>query len=404
MIKPGGVLDVSALSSGYSFSGGVLTAGRTGPAATDINGTFNVNNATLNVAGGSVGTLTVSNGSLGLSNATLNYAAGDLIAVAGALTFTNTDYIDPTAALSGGTDNLFTYGSGSPNLSALAVGGNNVSGRASFTFAASSGTVTLAVTSGIPANLQWSGSGSNVWYTGNNSVKNWYNIGALAPDYFYAADNVTFNDTPGNVTSISLSGTVVPGSVTVSNTNANYIFNGPGSIGGATSLTKNGPGSLAINMANTYTGGTTVNGGQLTAGAVGALGSGTLGVNGGTLTLNLGQPSVSSASLSGGLIVVNNASGLGSGTLTISGGSLDNQSGGLLTLNGNPQAWSGSFGFLGTYPLNMGAGAVALSNSPTVTVGSGTLTVGGAISAPRPDQEWRGHPGLVRRTPTRAIR
>ena len=80
-INPGGVWDVSAYGApGYTFSGGVLTAGRIASPATDINGTLNLQQCAVNVANGSAGTMTISGG-LGLSGGTLNYAAGDLIAV-----------------------------------------------------------------------------------------------------------------------------------------------------------------------------------------------------------------------------------------------------------------------------------------------------------------------------------
>ena len=113
-INPGGVWDVSAYGpTGYNFSGGVLTAGRTASPATDINGTLNLQNATLNVANGSAGTMTISGG-LGLSNGTLNYAAGDLIALGGALSLSRTDYVVPLAELTAGSYTLFTYNGAAP--------------------------------------------------------------------------------------------------------------------------------------------------------------------------------------------------------------------------------------------------------------------------------------------------
>ena len=76
-----------------------------------------------------------------------------------------------------------------------------------------------------------------------------------------------------------------------------------------------------------------------------------------------------------------NSATAGSGTLTINGGTLDNAGASPFTLSGNnPQAWNGSFAFLGTNPLNLGTGAVAMNGSPTVYVNASTLTVGGVIS------------------------
>ncbi len=378
-VNPGGVWDVSAYGpAGYTFNGGVLTAGRTASPATDINGTLKVQNASLYVANGSAGTMTISGG-LGLSNGTLNYAAGELVAVGGALTFSGTDYVTPLAPLVAGSYSIFTYSGGAPNTADLAIGGGYGSDpRDHFTFAASGGVVTLSV-SGAAANLRWFGGSNSTWDTGTS--QNWYNFSTSAADYFYPGDSVTFNDTPGTATAVNISGTVQPGSVTVSNTNANYTFGGAGSIAGIASLTKNGPGSLTLATSNMYTGGTILNGGVLNDAAINSLGSGTLGVYGGTANLNNPQL-IAAATLAGGLLNLGNAAAVGSGPLVISGGSLDNTTGSPLTLSASELSLNGSFTFIGTNPLNTGSGAVTLGASPTVNVNSGMLTVGGGISGP----------------------
>ena len=381
-IKPGGVWDVSAYGpAGYTFSAGVLTAGRTSSPATDINGTLKVQNAAISVANGapsgSAGTMTISGG-LGLNGGTLNYAAGDLIAVGGALTFGGTDYVTPLAPLSAGSYSLFTYSGAAPNTADLAIGGGYGSDpRDHFSFAASSGVVTLSV-SGAPGNLRWFGGGNSTWDTGTS--QNWFNPSTSAADYFYPGDSVTFNDTPGTATAVNISSTVVPGSVTVSNTNANYTFGGAGSIAGVASLTKNGPGSLTLATSNSYTGGTILNGGVLNDAALNSLGGGTLGVFGGTANLNNPQ-SITAATLAGGLLNLGNVAAIGNGLLTVSGGSLDNTSGSPMTLSG-PLNLNGSFTFVGSNPLNTGSGAVMLGANSTVTVSDSTLTVGASVSGP----------------------
>ena len=190
---------------------------------------------------------------------------------------------------------------------------------------------------------------------------------------------MTFNDTPGTATNVNVSGTVLPGSITVSNTNANYTFTGTGSIGGLASLVKNGPGSLTLDTSNSYTGGTVLNGGVLNDGAANSLGSGSLAISGGTANLNNPQL-IAAATLGGGLLNLSNTAALGNGPLTISGGSLDNTSGAPMTLSGSSLGLNGGFTFVGSYPFNTGSGAVTLGATPTVTVNSGTLTVGGGIS------------------------
>jgi autotransporter-associated beta strand protein len=111
-------------------------------------------------------------------------------------------------------------------------------------------------------------------------------------------------------------------------------------------------------------------------GSINMVGSGTFALNGanvwgGGLTLNSGQ------------IDVDTPTALGTGILTINGGVLDNVSGSAVTeINNNPEIWNGNFTFLGSSSLNLGTGNVTLGTTPTITANSGTLTVGGAISGP----------------------
>ncbi len=380
-INPGGVLDVSAYgNAGYTFGAGVLTAGRTASFATDINGTLNVNNAVLTQPAAN-STMTISGG-LALTNGTVSYNAGDQIAVGGALALGSTDYISPQTPLGTGTYTLFTYnGSLTGGAADLAMGGAFLSGRQNYSFSTSAGTVSLTV-SGGPATLQWTGGNNQTWDTVTS--QSWRNLSTSAADYFYTGDNVIFNDAAGtanaNVTiNGGTLGNVQPGSITVSNTAVNYTFSGS-PIAGGTSLVKNGPGSLALNSANNYTGGTTVNGGVLNDGAFNSLGSGSLNVAGGTVNLNNGQ-SISSATLSSGLLnLANGGATLGSGPLTLAGGSLYNNSSSPITLNNNGVNLNGSFTFAGSNPLNTGVGPVTLGATPTITVSSGTLTIGGSIA------------------------
>ena len=103
-------------------------------------------------------------------------------------------------------------------------------------------------------------------------------------------------------------------------------------------MAKNGTGSLSINNANTYGGGTVLLGG----------------------TLN-----------------INNAAAIGTGKLTLNGGTLDNKSGGALTLTtNNPGSWNGNFTFADSSDLNLGTGTVTLGADSTATIANGDLTVG----------------------------
>ena len=100
---------------------------------------------------------------------------------------------------------------------------------------------------------------------------------------------MTFNGTSGNTT-VSLSGALTPGSLTVTGTN-NYLFNGSGSISGVTALNVAGPGALTLaTTGNSYSQGTNVTGGTLALGVSNALptaGMLTLGTTGSAGTFDL---------------------------------------------------------------------------------------------------------------------
>ncbi len=334
-LAPGAVLDVSAYNGGggYSLTSGVLTGGRTSSYATNVNGSLNVVGGALG-ASGSNSTMTI-NGNLGMSGGSLNYNLGDIVAVpSGALTLGGTDYVVPQSVLTPGTYNLFTYNSGTPAAADLMMVGPNASGRQTYTFGASAGTVSVAVTGG-PNSLYWR---SGTWDTQIST--SWFNATSGSSDVFFKGDMVTFDDSAGTANgTVTISGAVQPGSVTISNTAVSYLFTGTGSIAGGTSLTMNGPGSLTISNSNTYSGGTT---------------------------------------FSGGLLVLNNSGAIGTGRLTINGGTLDSTAGSI-GLPNNTQTWNSDITFLGTQNLNMGTGAVTLGSSRTVTVNGGTLTVRGAL-------------------------
>jgi autotransporter-associated beta strand protein len=104
------------------------------------------------------------------------------------------------------------------------------------------------------------------------------------PIAFTNGDAVTFNDS-SSVTSVNVSTTLLPISVTVnsSSNGSNYTFSGTGSIAGSASLTKLGTSTLTINNANTYTGATNVSGGTL----INAISSGS-GIGTGPLTIAAG--------------------------------------------------------------------------------------------------------------------
>ncbi len=125
----------------------------------------------------------------------------------------------------------------------------------------------------------WNGLYSRVW---DFSDKNW-----VQDDIQYKYRNgvaVVFGNTGSG--SVELAGELAPKSVLVENSEGHdYTFSGEGSIAGATALTKRGEGKLTIDTANTYTGGTVVEGGTLVVGNSAALGTGSVAMSAGVLDL-----------------------------------------------------------------------------------------------------------------------
>jgi autotransporter-associated beta strand protein len=106
-------------------------------------------------------------------------------------------------------------------------------------------TIDLVITKGpTPTQvLFWNGnvSGGN-WDT---TTANWRNA-SLAAAIFRPGDFVNFDDSASGTTTAALTGTLLPGSLTVSNVTKPYTFSGSGNIGGAIALTKAGTGMLTI--------------------------------------------------------------------------------------------------------------------------------------------------------------
>ncbi len=158
-------------------------------------------------------------------------------------------------------------------------------------------------------------------------------------------------------------------------------------LGGATAaLTKTGSGQVVLSAANTYGGGTSVNGGTLTLGLNGALlSSGTVSVTVGELALGATTQTVGFLTLSGGSITGGTLSATGftlqSGVVSsvLGGtGALSKETTGLVTLNA-VNTLSGNVVISGG-TLQLGTGQ-ALANAGSVQISGGSLTFGSAVSA-----------------------
>ncbi|WP_035604164.1 autotransporter-associated beta strand repeat-containing protein [Haloferula sp. BvORR071] len=326
--------------------------------------------ALIPAGAGQVGQLRLA--ALTLNGATLNYdlssnpgSGNDRITTQNLLTISGTQNF---------VFNLLNGGLGA-GIYSLVDGGNNTAlNSAAFThnlpattrqgFALSSSAagattpfVQLAVT-GSAANLVWTGSVGVNWNL--NSAANWTQGGGT--ENFYNLDAVSFNDSAANG-AVTLSGALQPQDVIVANSVTAYTFNGSGSIAGSAALTKSGIGTLTINTANTYTRGTTINGGTVAIGSATALGSGLVALNSSTLNLGVASLSVANEIRNGGSSVI----GVTSGNNTLSGpltgtGSLAIQfpAGGVMTLQGNLDDFAGSIALTGgggTLRFNPSSGA-----------------------------------------------
>ncbi|MBN2214001.1 MAG: autotransporter-associated beta strand repeat-containing protein [Bacteroidales bacterium] len=106
------------------------------------------------------------------------------------------------------------------------------------------------------AKLTWSN--GNVWDI--NTSKNWVHADSLA--VFQNGDDVLFDISGSNQTTISLQGTLMPTAVTVFSPK-DYTFGGTGTLSGSMDLLKSGSGVLTIHTNNDYSGKTVVWDGSL---------------------------------------------------------------------------------------------------------------------------------------------
>lgn len=130
------------------------------------------------------------------------------------------------------------------------------------TFVLEDGKLYLDVQNFATGTKTWTGTESGVW-----DIDNALNFAAEGADEtvaFYPGDEVIFDDNAAS-TDITISGNMMPASVTFNNETKDYTLSGDGSIVGETSLVKEGAGKLYVNNINNYTGGTYINGGTLVA-------------------------------------------------------------------------------------------------------------------------------------------
>ncbi len=254
-------------------------------------------------------------------------------------------------------------------------------GSFTFSFTALGNTITqtvgVCVTSFNPKDLTWVGT-SAAWDIATTAN---FNDGVAAAK-FTQGDNVTFDQT-GTTTSVVLTGTLTPSSVTV-NANKDYTFGGSGSLAGGMSLSKSGTGKLTLSGSNTYTGGTDVTGGSLVLGNVAGAGTGPISLDG--AVFNVGNFSIANPIVFTGTSVVTGSNSAKLGVFSGDGTVNLNITAGLFDLNANIPSFTGTLAIAtnstvrftncagsddATFDLGNGTGNTAVRNNlPAIALGA----------------------------------
>jgi autotransporter-associated beta strand protein len=167
-----------------------------------------------------------------------------------------------------------------------------------------------STTSKLPY-LLWRGDGSgNVWDL--NLSANWHD--GIGAGKFATGSEVRFDNSGSAAPAIELRGNLQPSAVKVSSSQA-YAFAGSGTITGTTGLLKEGSGTLSLHGANSYSGNTTVNAGELSVrnSSGSATGSGSVSVAALAKLSGNGRIGGAVAVAAGGVVMP----GVGTGTLRI---------------------------------------------------------------------------------------
>ena len=225
--------------------------------------------------------------------------------------------------------------------------------------------------------LTWNGNVNGDW---NTSTANW--LFSASSTTYNQKDLVLFDDSANGTTSVNLTTSLTPGSLTVSNNSKSYTFSGSGTLDGAAGLLKDGSGALTLanTGVNTFAGPVTIQGGALRlSGSADRLPTNcavTLAdVAGAVFDVNGLQQTV--ASLSGGGPSGGNVS-LGSGELSISAGGgthagIVSGGGSVVKTGTGTQVFSGANLYAGGTVVT--GGRLAVANTSGSGVGSGVIRV-----------------------------
>ncbi len=404
-------------SSGITVNGATAKLLHTGstaisPVVTLTNGTLTGTGTvnTVNVGAGTGGIISNNNGTAGaaltIGNLTLSGAANlslfsnsttaPLNVLTGLTTAATPATI--TANNSGGwtngtTYNLITFGGGSisgsgDNFNRVV---NNLSARQTPTWSNTGSAIQITINGDNP---RWTGDGDAKWNTA--STNNWKLVSAGTNTTYLATDDVLFDDNATGSTSIDIdSGNVAPNTTVFNNsTGVAYTLGSSGGFGiSSGSLTKTNTGTLTISSPNTYTGPTSLNGGQVILSGSGTLGTGSaLNLGGGSLDLGglsrtSGAVSIIAAAANGDTIGNGSLTGTSytasnsTGNAVVSANLLANGAIGLTKSGAGTLTLSGANTYTGTTAINGGSivlsGSGTLGNGAALSLGGGSLDLGG---------------------------
>lgn len=406
----GGAVGGLRISGNISGTGGVAKSGNSALTLSGSNsytGATNVTAGRLNFDSTSnTSDLTISNtgtilGGEGSSSNAITLGAGGILAVdpsttaslstTGALSIPGavTLVLEPTQAMTSGVNviDAVKYGTFTgTEISNLILPSGIRSGvlandtvNSKITLSLETGTRTWEGSSSFP---DWDSLSTDSWFEGDKK--------------FGVGDSVLFDDTAAAGGTVYVVGKLIPASVTFNNSSLDYnlvpVNTTPNAneITGGTKLVKSGTGLVTLTNTNSYTGGTTINGGTLSF-VNGALGTyGNITMNGGTLkwesgntqdisrrlflsdgktaALDTGANNVSfNTSLGGITATTASVVKAGSGILTLNNSfSTGTYSGGTTVNGGTLSLGTGGTGNVTCSPAALGTGLVTINSGARV--------------------------------------
>lgn len=191
---------------------------------------------------------------------------------------------------------------------------------------------------------------------------------------------VSSAETVGSLTTANGTQTVLDATLTTGGNNASTTSSGL--IGGAAELVKEGSGTMTLNgsLANTYSGGTTVNDGTLVASTNQQLGTGsvTVGTDGSLVTNNGTTQSVAGL-FNEGTVSLGNSATLNTGSSHFNNSGTVNTGIGASIIDTGAVTNSGTLNFAGG-TTTFSSGTNAISNTGTINLNAGTALVKGSVS------------------------